>query len=101
MIVIIISSKLITVDYNQHYRFNTMVMTLILISSKLVDIPKNAGIFAMQLYWNHTSAWVIPSMFASFLQNTFSEEHLWRAASEHEHCNKKHIHTEHVFLSIY
>ena len=50
MIVIIISSKLITADYNQHYRFNTMVMTLILISSKLVDIPKNAGIFAMQLY---------------------------------------------------
>ena len=33
------------------------------------------GIFAMQLYWNHTSAWVISSKFAAFLQNTFSEEH--------------------------
>ena len=33
------------------------------------------GIFAMQLYWNHTSAWVISSKFAAFLQNIFSEEH--------------------------
>ena len=48
------------------------------------------GIFAMQLYWNHTSAWVISSKFAAFLQNTFSEEHLWRAASVHLHYSKKH-----------
>ena len=33
------------------------------------------GIFAMQLYWNHTSAWwVISSKFAASLQNIFSEE---------------------------
>ena len=48
------------------------------------------GIFAMQLYWNHTSAWVISSKFAAFLQNTFSEELLWRAASGHLRYNKKH-----------
>ena len=42
----------------------------------------------MQLYWNYTSAWVISSKFAAFLQNTFSEEHLWRVASGH--YNKKH-----------
>ena len=48
------------------------------------------GIFAMELYWNHTSAWVISSKFAAFLQNTFSEQHLWSAASGHLHNNKKH-----------
>ena len=56
-----------------------MVMNLILISSKLVDIPKKADLgrnFAMQLYWNHTSAWVISCKFVAFLQNTFSEENL-------------------------
>ena len=52
----------------------------------------------MQLYWNHTSAWVISSKFAAFLQNTFSEEHLWRAASGHLHYNKKHTAT--CFLSL-
>ena len=45
----------------------------------------------MQLYWNHTSA--------AFLQNTFSEEHLWRAASGHLHYNKKH--TVSCFLSLF
>ena len=61
------------------------------------------GIFAMQLYWNHTSAWVISSKFAAFFQNTVSEEHLWRAAPADLNNNKKHIYTkfEHVFLSIY
>ena len=54
-----------------------MVMTLILILTKLVAIPKNeiyGGIFAIQLYWNHTSAWVISCKFAAgtpFLKNTF------------------------------
>ena len=48
------------------------------------------GIFAMQLYWNHTSSWVISSKFTAFLQNTFSEEHLWGAASGHLHYNRKH-----------
>ena len=36
---------------------------------------------ALQLYWNHTSAWVLPFKFAPFFQNTFSWEHLWVAAS--------------------
>ena len=67
-------------------------MNLILIPSKLVDIPKNVNlwrIFTMQLYWIQTSAWVISCKFAMFLQNTFSEQHLWRAASGHLHHNKK------------
>ena len=52
----------------------------------------------MQLYWNHASAWVISSKLAAFLQNTFSEEHLRRAASRHLHYNKKH--TVFCFLSL-
>ena len=55
----------------------------------------------MQLYWNHTFAWVISCKFTVFLQNTFSEKHLWRTASGHLHYNKKRIYTEHIFLSIY
>ena len=84
-----------------------MVMTLILISSKSVEyriFPKMLiyrGFFAIQLYWSHTSAWVISSKFAAFLQNIFSEEHLWRAASGHLNYNKKHICIEHIFLSVY
>ena len=68
------------------------VVNLILISSKLVDIPKKADLgrnFAMQLYWNHTSAWVISCKFVAFLQNTFSEENLLRAASWHLNYKKK------------
>ena len=44
----------------------------------------------MQIYWNHTSAWVVSSKFAACLQNVFSEEHLWRAVSGQLHCNEKH-----------
>ena len=36
---------------------------------------------ALQLYWNHTLAWVLSSKFAAYFQNTFSLEHLWVAAS--------------------
>ena len=57
-------------------------------------------IFAMQLYWNHTSAWVTKS--AAFLQNIFSVEDIWRTASGQQlHYNKKHIYIEHIFFSIY
>ena len=35
---------------------------------------------ALQLYWNHTSAWVFSCKFAAYFQNTFSKEHLWMAA---------------------
>ena len=38
-------------------------------------------IFALQLYWNHTSAWVFPCKFAMYFQNTFFEEQLWRVVS--------------------
>ena len=36
---------------------------------------------AIQLYWNHTSAWVTSCRFVADLQNTFSEDHIWRAAT--------------------
>ena len=36
---------------------------------------------ALQLYSNHTSAWVFSCEFASYFQNIFLKEHLWRAAS--------------------
>ena len=37
--------------------------------------------FALQLFWNHTSAWVFSSKFDAYFQNAFSKEHLWRATS--------------------
>ena len=36
----------------------------------------------VQLSWNHTSSRVFSCTFAAYFQNTFSSEHLWRAASE-------------------
>ena len=36
---------------------------------------------AKQLCWNHTSACVFSCKFAAYFQNTFSQEHLWMAAS--------------------
>ena len=35
---------------------------------------------ALQIYWNHTSAWVFSCKFAAYFQNTFYEEHLWMGA---------------------
>ena len=35
---------------------------------------------ALQLYWNHISAWVFSCKFAAYFQNTFLQQHLWRAA---------------------
>ena len=37
-------------------------------------------LLALQIYWNHTSVWVISCKFAAYFQNTFLQEHLWRAA---------------------
>ena len=36
---------------------------------------------ALQLYWNHTSASVFSWKFVAYFQETFSWEHLWKAAS--------------------
>ena len=36
---------------------------------------------ALQLYWNHTSAWVFFCKFTAYFQNTFSEEHPRTTAS--------------------
>ena len=36
---------------------------------------------ALQLYWNHMSAWVFSCKFAAYFQNTFSWEFIWRTAS--------------------
>ena len=35
-----------------------------------------------QLYWNCTLAWMFSCKFAAYFQNTFSQQHLWRAASK-------------------
>ena len=37
---------------------------------------------AKQLYWNHTSARVLSFKLTAYFQNTFSQEHLWTAASD-------------------
>ena len=36
---------------------------------------------ALQFYENHTSTWVFSSKFVASFQNTFSQEHLWKTAS--------------------
>ena len=36
---------------------------------------------AKELYWNLTSTWAFSCKYAAYFQNTFSSEHLWRAAS--------------------
>ena len=64
---------------------NTMVMNLILIPSKLVDIPKNADLWRNFYYATLLNSHVC----MGDLQNTFSEQHLWRAASGHLQYNKK------------
>ena len=38
--------------------------------------------FALQRYWNNTPAWVFSCKSAAYFQNTFSQEHLWVAASD-------------------
>ena len=35
----------------------------------------------LELYWNHTLAWVFSFKFAAYFQSTFSQEHLWVNAS--------------------
>ena len=37
---------------------------------------------ALQLHWNCTSAWLFSCKFVAYFQNTFSQKHLWTAASE-------------------
>ena len=36
---------------------------------------------ALQLYWNHPSEWVFSCKVYEYFQKTFSNEHLWMAAS--------------------
>ena len=36
-----------------------------------------------QLYWNHNLACVFSCKFAAYFQNTFFQDHAWRAASEY------------------
>ena len=40
---------------------------------------------AKQRYYIHTLAWVFSCNFAAYLQNAFSQKHLWVAASEKVH----------------
>ena len=39
---------------------------------------------ALQLYWNRTSASVLSCKLTVYFKNTFSEEHLWTAASTYD-----------------
>ena len=49
---------------------------------RITPMPEcNFSKVALQLYWNHTSAWVFSYKFAAYFQNTLSYEHLWMAAS--------------------
>ena len=41
----------------------------------------------LQLYWNHTSAWISSCKFAACFQKTFLWEHVWRAASVKCYCS--------------
>ena len=38
---------------------------------------------ALQIYWNHTSAWVSSCKLAAYFQNNFLKKHLWRDLSEY------------------
>ena len=42
-----------------------------------------------QLYWNRTSAWVLSCKFAAYFHNTFSQKHLWRAASVYVNLSRE------------
>ena len=46
-------------------------------------MPKcNFNKVALQLYWNHTLAWLFSCKLAAYFQNTFLQQHPWTAASE-------------------
>ena len=43
---------------------------------------------AKELYWERTLARVFSCKFVAYFQNTVSEEHLWRAASDFSNLSK-------------
>ena len=68
-------------------------------------MPKcDFNVVANQLYWNHTSAWVFSCKLPAYFQNTFSWEHLWRAASAIFNCMKSFVsilNSKFLFSSLY
>ena len=44
------------------------------------------GVLKKMCYWNHISAWVSSCKFAAYFQNIYSEELLWRVASNLGPC---------------
>ena len=63
---------------------------------KTTSMPKcDFNKVAKQLYWNRTLAWVFSCKFASYFQSTFSEEHLWSAASDLPFLRFKMANTSH------
>ena len=64
------------------YPFNLSLYPFIPLSLPLTYVIFIKNKVAKQLYWNHTSAWVFSCKFAAYFQNTFTNEHLWTAASE-------------------
>ena len=51
----------------------------------------------LQLYWNHTSAWVFSCKFAAYFQNTFSQEYLRVSLSEYYLWKVFHLWTRKAF----
>ena len=73
--------SLCTVGENERFQVFTEV-NLVRSCPPVVFLGKGVlKIVALQLYWNHISAWVFSCKFAAYFQNTFLEDHLWRAAS--------------------
>ena len=77
-------SKKIPKSFTQNFVFSGIVK---INSREKFDFFK----FAKIIRKNHTSEWVISSKFAAFFLHTFSEEHLWRAASGYSDYKEKHI----------
>ena len=64
-------------------------------------MPKcNFNKAALQIYWNRTSAWVFSCKFAAHFQNTFSQEHFWRAASVEFQLDKPLVPLIYVYLKL-
>ena len=74
------ASHLCLIDISVTGYVNMMVVMQTWTSNK---IPRSylRRNFALQLYWNYTSACVFPCKFVAYFQNSFLKEHLWRVAS--------------------
>ena len=84
----------LTTDLNRKYRtrsYNRSRPTEVFMQKGILKIGSkffrrtsmakcNFNKVALQLYWNHTLAWVFSWKFAAYFRNIFSQEQLWRDA---------------------